>query len=449
MQEKASYGPLPWQRLIVLTGAALVLYLLCGWLRLASPSERFHATVPLLWLVDVLYYQRHRRDVRWSYVIIGILGAGLGLLAGLWLLLAQQARALGGTVDWREIVCELYFVASIFVLYSVLCALLTQLIGVIPGARATLAAPHGWWLRYVRMSLAIILFVPYLFTTFNIHRFKSANATNPKLACGLPYEEVKFAATDGVALSGWFIPAKQSRATVLVCHGVGANKGNFLGIVPFLHRASFNVFLFDFRGHGDSAGHTISFGYYEARDVRGAVDYLLRRRDSGRILAYAFSMGGSALLHAMPHLPEVRGVVVDSTFAEMAPLARQQMALLPWGLDTAMFKATDFYTRLEIGIHASAITPRRYIGGISPRPLLIIHGLADKLIPPTQAKSNYAAARRPKELWLVNGADHCACRAVAEALYERRVAAFLRRCVRRNEPRNRSNRAGMIIEGVS
>src|SRR3712207_6992696 len=36
--------------------------------------------------------------------------------------------------------------------------------------------------------------------------------------------------------------------TVVVVHGVGANKADFLGVAPFLHRAGWNVFFFDLRG---------------------------------------------------------------------------------------------------------------------------------------------------------------------------------------------------------
>jgi fermentation-respiration switch protein FrsA (DUF1100 family) len=146
------------------------------------------------------------------------------------------------------------------------------------------------------------------------------------------------------------------------------------------------------------------------------------------ITAYAFSMGGSCLLHAMDDLPEVRGVVVDSTFADMNTIAQSQTPPLPFALGKPMLRVIDFYTQLEIGVSLSDISPRRHIANVSPRPLLIIHGLADPLIPPSEAQLNFATAREPKELWLVPGAGHIDARDVMGKKYERRVVNFLRRC---------------------
>ena len=246
----------------------------------------------------------------------------------------------------------------------------------------------------------------------------------------MPYETVAFqAADDGVALSGWFIPAPHSNATVLICHGISANKSGLLNLVPFLHNAGFNVFLFDLRGHGDSAGHTTSYGYYEARDVRGALRYLDSRPDCKRIGALAFSMGGSSLLHAIGDAPELRGAVVDSTFADLSTLADLQMDFLPKLLRRPLIAAVSAATWLEIGVPLSAVSPRQHIAAVSPRPLLLIHGLADTLIPPSQARANFAAAREPKQLWLVPGAGHCGADATDQVEYERRVTAFFRGCL--------------------
>jgi uncharacterized protein len=58
---------------------------------------------------------------------------------------------------------------------------------------------------------------------------------------------------------------------------------------------------------------------------------------------------------------------------------------------------------------------------------LIIQGLADTLVPPSNSRRNYAAARQPKEIWLVTRAGHTQSRAVAGAAYTRRVVAFFHR----------------------
>lgn len=412
-------------RATVFALSTVVLWVVLVFAYRSSPSERFHIVVPLVWALDFALFRLKQVHLRWSFVV----SVATGVFAGLWVFLLQRANMLGGRVDVREPLWWLLFLASLFVLYYWLCVVLVQPLQLFHATRECLSTPGGWWLRLLRGAIALILFTPYLYTTCNIHRFKIANATNPQRAYGLSYEAVTFPATDGVPLSGWFIPAQGSQTTILICHGISANKGNFLGFVPFLHRAGFNVFIFDLRGHGDSPGHTISFGPFEAHDVRGAVEYLSRRADSKNIIGYGFSMGASSLLHAMPDLPTVRGVVVDSTFADMTLLGKHQMAFLPAPVGNSMMHAIEFWTRIELGVPLSHIAPRRHVGVISPRPLLIIHGTADRLIPVSQAQLNFDAAGPPKALWLVPGAGHIGPMQVQEEEYQRRVVEFFKRCM--------------------
>lgn len=412
--------PLPLrQRYIYVAGATLALWLLLWWQ--SSPSERWHALLVPVWLLNLWL---SGGKVGKAIVIWGA-GLALGLAGSLWLSGSMQAEQVGGHLTINELWQKLYFTAGLFVLYNALCATLNALLSLSTKARELLKAPRGWWLRTLRVGLALIIFSPYLYTTFNLHRFKYANSRNPQLTCGLKYQDINFRAADGVNLRGWWIPS--GRKTIVVVHGVGSNRGDALVVAPFLHRAGYNVFLFDLRAHGDSSGHTTTFGVQEALDVRAAVGYAAKISDS--VGLYAFSMGASSAIHAFakPGLPEVKAVVLDSTFAEFAPLARTQMAFLSDNAARPLIKLLSFYTYLEIGTTLENIAPRRYIGNIAPRPLLLIHGTADELIAPEQAKWNFAAAREPKEIYWIDGAAHCAGLAVDGVKYEKRVTEFFKR----------------------
>lgn len=412
----------------MLGGAALLLWL--GFFWLPSPSERFHAILVPLW---VLNFALGKRQLDKSSVVLGA-GLLLGLVA-FYGVGAMQAHLLGARFAWQESFFNLFFTLGLFVLYHWLCVLLNGLIGLIPAARNLLEAPRGWWLRWLRMCVAMCLFAPYLYVSFNIHRFKYANSTNPQLRCGLPFEDVSFKSGDNVPLQGWFIPQAKAKATVIVVHGIGSNRGDMLGVAPFLHRAGFNVLLFDLRSHGDSAGHTVTFGIDESRDVEAAARYVKQRSNGQKAGLYAFSMGGSAALYAIgdsahsTDLRDVGAVVLDSTFAEFAPLARGQMSFLSDGAARPLLALMSFYTRLEIGVGLEEIVPSRFVGQIAPRPLLLIHGTSDSLIPPRQARLNFAAARSPKSMYWVEGAEHCAGQSVAGEVYEKRVSEFFQRAL--------------------
>lgn len=412
------------RRLLILGGAAVLLWLALSWL--PSPSERFHAILVPLWVLNfVLAKQRLSKNSL-------ILGAGLLLgLVGFYGMGAYQAHLLGARFAWQEPLVNLWFTLGLFVIYNLLCTALEGLIALIPAARKVLPTPRGWWLRWLRMSVAMCLFAPYLYVSFNIHRFKYGNATNPQQA-GLRFEAVNFKARDGVRLQGWFLPNTRAKATVIVVHGIGSNRGDLLSVAPFLHRGGFNVFLFDLRGHGESAGHTTTFGVNEARDVEAAARFVKERTSNQKVGLYGFSMGGSSVLHAIgdffhqENLSDVRAVVLDSTFSEFAPLARQQMNFLPEGAARPLLALMSFYTRLEIGVGLEEIVPGRFIGQIAPRPLLLIHGTGDSLIPPGQARLNFSRANEPKTMYWVEGAEHCAGHYVAGERYEKRVNEFFR-----------------------
>jgi alpha-beta hydrolase superfamily lysophospholipase len=408
-------------RLAILCGAALVGWLLLWWI--PSTSERWHALLLPLWALNFYLSGQKVGKMMVAY------GAGitLGLVIGLWTTGSTQANAIGARLTWDELAHKIYFGAGVFVLYALLCAALNGLVSLWAKGRELLKAPRGWWLRTLRMGVALCLFTPYLYATFNFHRFKYANVTNPQQRYGLKFQEWNFQASDGTRLSGWWIPAKDSRQTIVVVHGVGSNKGDASVVAPFLHRAGFNVLLFDLRGHGDSGGHTVSFGLHEALDVNAAVE--LAAKNSQSVGLYAFSMGGSAALHAIGRtgLPQAKAVILDSTFAELLPLTRSQMAFLPETFARPLLKSLSFYSWLEIGSTLENIAPQRYIGQIAPRPLLLLHGTRDSLIDPKHAQQNFARAKQPKQLHWMQGAEHCTGLWTEGKAYEKRVVSFFKK----------------------
>jgi dienelactone hydrolase len=147
---------------------------------------------------------------------------------------------------------------------------------------------------------------------------------------GLAFEEVAFAASDGVGLRGWFIrragdDGRRAPAVVLVHGWPWCRSGNlagttlipdrtvdFLGPARALHQAGLHVLLFDLRNHGTSdAAPPVTFGVHEARDFAGAVAFLRRRPevDGAQIGALGYSMGANTLLYGIPESQPIRAAV--------------------------------------------------------------------------------------------------------------------------------------------
>ena len=85
---------------------------------------------------------------------------------------------------------------------------------------------------------------------------------------------------------------------------------------------------------------------------------------------------------------------------------------------------TFLFVKLRLGFNPDDFSAVRYVGKISPRPVLFIHGADDERIPADEGKKLYALAASPKEFWEVPGADHMESHSKNPLEYERRVAEF-------------------------
>ncbi len=150
----------------------------------------------------------------------------------------------------------------------------------------------------------------------------------PQSAHNLSYEDVSFTSrNDQVALSGWFIPARNSDRAVVFVHGKDSCRScefsnHSLDFASDLHERGFNVFMFDLRGHGQSSAARVSFGLLEKNDVLGAVDWLRDRGFApGRIGVLGVSLGSASAAYAAAEEPAIGALVIDSGFADFGMLA--------------------------------------------------------------------------------------------------------------------------------
>ena len=70
------------------------------------------------------------------------------------------------------------------------------------------------------------------------------------------------------------------------------------------------------------------------------------------------------------------------------------------------------------------------VGQIAPRPLLLMHGTADQAVGFWQSEKLYKQAGEPKEIWILEGAEHTALFNKAPEEFEQRVVGFLDRYLR-------------------
>lgn len=217
----------------------------------------------------------------------------------------------------------------------------------------------------------------------------------------LQYEDVALKSSDGVELHAWYLPAAiAARGTILFCHGNAENISTHIGSVHWLPARGYNVLLLDYRGYGRSQGSpTVAGAQF---DIDAAHAYLLQRRDidPNKIVLFGQSLGGALALDYAGFAPrrnQLRAVITDSAFSSYRAIAREALSrswvttLFRWPLSAIV---SDDYN------------PQRGIARITPKPVLIIHGKADTIIPPHHAEKLYAAANEPKLLWLLDDIRH-------------------------------------------
>jgi fermentation-respiration switch protein FrsA (DUF1100 family) len=268
----------------------------------------------------------------------------------------------------------------------------------------------------------LMLTIGLVMSLYMTHRFGLAEVHSPA-EDGLDFEEVTFDATDALTLHGWWIPATGSDRAVVIMHGHGGSMDWDVHRAPALHAAGFNVLLFDFRAHGRSEGGVITFGYLERRDVLGAVRFL-HSRSMRRIGLLGFSFGGIAAMLTAPICPDIAAVVSDGGPARMrtAITARGVELGAPRWLSAFLAWLMVAMTSLRLRANLFQYEPVRWVGRISPRPILFVHAGQDQYLP--DFDDLYAAARPPKEVWRVPEAGHTKVSEVLPEEFQRRVIAF-------------------------
>jgi len=240
----------------------------------------------------------------------------------------------------------------------------------------------------------------------------------------LPWEGVKLTASDGTALESWLIPHADPQGILILLHGFGACRADLLDLAQSLHaQGSYHLFMMDLRGHGVSGGSSITFGKKEVLDVETALKHCSTdpKLKDLPIGIFGLSMGGAIALLAAAQFPQIRAVVTDSAYAHLDEAILQNHALL-YRLPRMPFGQVVLWgSELRLGCRLQQLSPIGVVEKIAPRPLLLIHGKADAGIPPRHAESLFQAAQEPKQIYLVDGAEHGASFYFDKAIYTQKV----------------------------
>jgi pimeloyl-ACP methyl ester carboxylesterase len=234
-----------------------------------------------------------------------------------------------------------------------------------------------------------------------------------------PAETVTLTTSDGVAIAADYRPG--AGLAYVVGHGFtgSARIPRVQRISTQLAETGAAVLALDFRGHGRSGGRS-TLGELEVHDLAAAVAFL-RARGYDAIAVLGWSMGGSVALRYAGLGGDVDAVVSISSPGHWWERGTMPMRLVHWAVETRSGRlVTRAMTRTRLAGDGWAPLPEspvEVVAGIAPRPLLIVHGDADRYFPVHHGRA-LAAAADGSEYWLEPGMGHAES-ATTPALIER------------------------------
>lgn len=197
---------------------------------------------------------------------------------------------------------------------------------------------------------------------------------------GIPFEELRLEASDGVRVQAWWMPGEGDLAVVSF-HGNGGLISDLLDHNRVLRELGVSVLALEYRGYGESEGRPSEEGL--AKDAHAAIAEAARR--GKRVVVHGRSLGGAVAIRGASD-QDVAGLIVENTFTALKDMAGRSGIPLATHLVAYDFDSLRRIQQLQI-------------------PTLVVHGDADELIPPAMGRTLAAAA--PMGLFLgIPGGTH-------------------------------------------
>lgn len=247
------------------------------------------------------------------------------------------------------------------------------------------------------------------------------------------FREVELRSDDGLKLKGYFLPSERAEGrTAIIAHGY-SGKGKDMGATAkiYYEHSGYNVLIPDARGHGQSEGDYIGFGWPERRDYLKWIEFVLQETGpQAQIVLHGVSMGGATVLMAsgeeLP--PQVKAVVADCGYSSVKAQLSYQLRRMYHLPGFPFIHFASLITRIKAGYffgEASALKQVRK----AKVPILFIHGDADKFVPFFMMEDLYQACSAPKDKLVVHGAGHGLAYDTDKSEYIARVDNFIARYV--------------------
>lgn len=228
---------------------------------------------------------------------------------------------------------------------------------------------------------------------------------------------------------GWYFPNPQKKScAVLMLHGVSSTRYGVLKYSPLVWEKGCSLFFYDQRMHGESTGNVCTYGYYEKRDAKKAIEEIqkITNLKTEQIGIYGESFGAAVAIQAAAEYDlKLKFLIGDSPYKDLVSiLEKRAVDLYGKGL-LVLVPTAILISEVRGEYRAKEVSPVTSAKKVNV-PLLLIHSKADEFTPYTHSEEIFEASPSPKKEVAITlfGAKHAQSIDVDPAEYKKIFDAF-------------------------
>jgi len=241
---------------------------------------------------------------------------------------------------------------------------------------------------------------------------------------GLIEEDISINSYLGYTLKGKLYLQDNPNKFVLMCHGITSNyEGMKKYSIPLIKKG-YSIMFYDHRNHGYSDRNYTTLGFFEKKDAKCCVDYLMKRFNEPLVGVLGESMGAATALQLVTIDNRLSFCIEDCGYSNAYNLMYHR-ALEDHNKILALFtKPTDIYLKFFYKFSLKDVSVVHTINKATC-PILFIHGEEDSYVPFYMCKELYESYEGQKMMYTVKGASHAVAYPTDPETYSNEVNKFL------------------------
>jgi len=232
--------------------------------------------------------------------------------------------------------------------------------------------------------LIVVIFI-YFYQRNLLYHPSENNYQNDKIQFN--YEEIFIKVNDKIKLRSWIIRKDlRNFKTLVFFHGNAGNLSNRIYKLNELNKLDINILLISWRGFSGNMGSPTEKNLYE--DAEAAIRWLNEKNVlNNKIILYGESLGTGVAVE-LAKKKNFNSIILESPFTSIESSAKIYYPYLP--------------VRFLLKDRFDSISKIKMV----KRPILIIHGEKDDIVPFSMGKKLYEKANDPKHFYSTSSDDH-------------------------------------------